>query len=103
MKRARFTEEQIVGVLKQSEAGMKTVDLSADRTGIAKPVSAEPGFALVALGGPETGFWEMDCPPTLLDGHGQDSAQAVSHPSQNGSGAKFVRGLYVFEFLEPSD
>ena len=27
MKRSRYTEEQIVGILKQGEAGMKTVDL----------------------------------------------------------------------------
>ena len=28
MKRKRFTEEQIIGVLKQAEAGAKTADLS---------------------------------------------------------------------------
>ena len=28
MKRKRFSEEQIIGVLKQSEAGMKTADLA---------------------------------------------------------------------------
>ena len=28
MKRARFTEEQIIGVLKQHEAGAKTADLA---------------------------------------------------------------------------
>jgi putative transposase len=27
MNKARFSEEQIVGILKQHEAGMKTVDL----------------------------------------------------------------------------
>jgi putative transposase len=27
MKRSRFTEEQIIGILKQHEAGVKTVDL----------------------------------------------------------------------------
>jgi putative transposase len=27
MKRTRFTEEQIIGILKQAEAGMKIVDL----------------------------------------------------------------------------
>ena len=29
MKRARFTEEQIIGVLKEHEAGAKTADLAA--------------------------------------------------------------------------
>lgn len=28
MKRARFTEEQIIGVLKEQEAGAKTADLT---------------------------------------------------------------------------
>jgi len=28
MKRARFTEEQIIGVLKEGEAGAKTADLA---------------------------------------------------------------------------
>jgi hypothetical protein len=28
MKRARFTEEQIIGVLKEHEAGAKTADLA---------------------------------------------------------------------------
>ncbi len=29
MKRARFTEEQIIGVLKEQEAGAKTADLGS--------------------------------------------------------------------------
>ena len=29
MKRARFTEEQIIGVLKEQEAGAKTADLAS--------------------------------------------------------------------------
>jgi len=35
MKRKRFTEEQIIGVLKESEAGMKTADL-ARRHGVSE-------------------------------------------------------------------
>jgi putative transposase len=33
MKRSRFTEEQIIGILKEQEAGAKTVDVN--RTGFA--------------------------------------------------------------------
>ena len=36
MKRARFTEEQIIGVLKEYEAGAKTADL-ARKHGISEP------------------------------------------------------------------
>jgi putative transposase len=35
MKRKRFSEEQIIGVLKESEAGMKTADL-ARRHGVSE-------------------------------------------------------------------
>ena len=35
MKRTRFTEEQIIGVLKEAEAGAKTVDL-ARRHGVSE-------------------------------------------------------------------
>lgn len=35
MKRARFTEEQIIGVLKEQEAGGKTADL-ARRHGVSE-------------------------------------------------------------------
>lgn len=31
MKRTRFTEEQIISVLKEGEAGAKTADLAHDR------------------------------------------------------------------------
>ena len=38
MKRARFTEEQIIGVLKEQEAGAKTADL-ARRHGVSEPTT----------------------------------------------------------------
>jgi putative transposase len=45
MKRARFTEEQIIGVLKEHEAGAKTADLARKhgvcasiRSGATRPV-----------------------------------------------------------------
>ena len=34
MKRRRFTEEQIIGVLKQAEAGAKTVDWAQGKTAV---------------------------------------------------------------------
>lgn len=42
MKRARFSEGQIVAILKQSEAGMNTAEY-AGRTASAKPLSTMEG------------------------------------------------------------
>jgi hypothetical protein len=33
MKKSRYTEEQIIGILKQHEAGVKTADVRSNATG----------------------------------------------------------------------
>jgi Transposase len=48
MKRARFTEEQIIGVLKEHEAGAKTADL-ARKHGVSE--------ATLTTGRPSTAAW----------------------------------------------
>ena len=48
MKRARFTEEQIIGVLKEHEAGAKTADL-ARKHGVSE--------ATFTTGRPSTAAW----------------------------------------------
>ena len=37
MKRTRFTEEQIIGILKEAEAGAKTADLAQRRSITVRP------------------------------------------------------------------
>ena len=46
MKRKRFSEEQIIGVLKEAEAGAKTADL-ARRHGVSEATWTCNGFAPV--------------------------------------------------------
>ena len=46
MKRKRFTEEHIIGVLKQAEAGAKTADLC-------RQVCPPPARSLMQIGHPD--------------------------------------------------
>ena len=52
MKKSRYTEEQIIGILKQHEAGLKTADLCREHgiraavlRGVVGPVRQRPQFA----------------------------------------------------------
>ena len=54
MKRARFTEEQVIGVLKEHEAGAKTADL-ARKHGVSKAT-------LSTTGRPSTAAWTSPRP-----------------------------------------
>jgi putative transposase len=66
MKRARFSEEQIIGVLKEAEAGAKTADL-ARRHGVSEATiynwKAKYGGleSLRARTPGSSGFWPMRC------------------------------------------
>jgi putative transposase len=40
MKRKRFSEEQIIGILKEAEAGAKSTDLCRRRASASKPSTA---------------------------------------------------------------
>jgi putative transposase len=46
MKRARFTEERIIGVLREHEAGARTVDLA--RKQILAPAPTSPAYLALA-------------------------------------------------------
>ena len=48
MKRTRFSEEQIVTILKQSEAGLKTVEICR-QNGISEATSGRPGKSVGVL------------------------------------------------------
>lgn len=54
MKRARFTEEQIIGVLKEHEAGAKTADL-ARKQGVSEGTlyNSNPGRRVGGLATPD--------------------------------------------------
>ena len=81
MKRNRFSEEQIIGILKEHEAGVSVADLAASMAS-ATPASTNgrPSSAGWSLGGQaaedargrehaaETACWPMPCSTTRLEG-----------------------------------
>ena len=102
MKRARFTEEQIIGVLKEHEAGAKTADL-ARKHGVSlsnvasRWVLENPAVAATILGDHPHGL--IAPPDHPLAGSGPISPEALLRETmitrEEGSGTRILMTRYL--------
>jgi hypothetical protein len=60
MKKSRFSEEQVIGILKQHEAGVKTAGLCREHVNCKRPSNTPVrGLVFVMNSGHECGRWSV--------------------------------------------